>query len=82
MLLFCKVSCLSWSTQKIYFFFLFVAQVVIEGKLDQRGNCSFAQCQDYDSEYVEYENVLPLVGIDELQIRTIYDDCKVNTSGK
>ena len=59
----------------------FIAQVVIEGKLDQRGHCSFAQCQDYDSEYVEYENVLPLVGIDELQIRTIYDDCKVNTSG-
>ena len=56
-------------------------QVVIEGKLDQSGNCSFAQCQDYDSDYVEYENVLPLVGIDELQIRTIYDDCKVNTSG-
>ena len=55
---------------------------MIKGKLDQRGNCSFAQCQDYDSEYVEYENVLPLVGIDELQIRTIYDDCKVNTSGK
>ena len=56
--------------------------MVIEGYLDQRGKCSFALCQDYDSDYGECDNVLPLMGIDDQQTKNIYDDYRVNISGK
>ena len=56
---------------------------MIEGKLDQSGNCSFIQCKDDELNVGQIftENVLPLVGIDELQIRKNYDDCQANNTG-
>ena len=56
---------------------------MIEGKLDQSGNCSFIQCKDDELNVGQIftENVLPLVGIDELQIRKVNDGCHVNNTG-